>query len=268
MKNIKLNNGLSIPLIGIGTNTFGKKNSQYMGEINNDTKELEMSFDLGYRLIDTAIAYRNEGVVGRALKKTSIPRSEFVITTKLPGTDLYRKPEDIRKALSHSLEQLNVSYIDILLIHHPWDNLEEILSVWKVLESYVNEGVIKTLGVSNFNEVQLSYLLKHATIKPALNQIESHPGFWQDDIVKFAQKNNVVIEAWGPLTKVSDEAKAVLTKIGSKYQKTWAQVALRYQIERQIIVIPKSHRFEGQKENMDIFDFKLTKNEILEIAKL
>ncbi len=227
MKTIKLNNGITIPMIGIGTNTFGKENKDYMGAINDDTKPLEYAFELGYRLIDTAIAYRNESVVGLSLSKTTIDRKSFVVTTKLPGSPEYRNATQIDKAINKSLKDLNVSYIDIMLIHHPWENLEEILSVWNTLETYVKKGVIKTLGVSNFNEEQLGYLLTHANIKPALNQIESHPGFFQQELIEFSQKHGVAIQAWGPLKKVSDEAKVVLETIGKKYHKTWAQVALR-----------------------------------------
>lgn len=265
---IKLNNGVILPLVGLGTNTYGKVNHDYFGEINHDTKQLEEAIHLGYRLIDTAISYRNESVVGLALKKTNMKREDFILTTKIPGTEDYRKKDDILKAIDQSLKAFSTDYIDIVLIHHPWDQLDEILSVWRILEELVEKGVIKTIGVSNFKEKELSFLFEHATIKPALNQIESHPGFWQDDLIAFSQKLGITVEAWGSLSRVSKESINKLSSIGDKYQKTWAQVILNYQTSRNVIVIPKSHRFEGLKENFEIFDFELTKDEKALISKL
>lgn len=262
MKNIKLNNNLEIPLVGIGTNTFGKVDNQYMNEINYDTKELDSAIKVGYRLLDTAIAYRNEEVIGLAVKNSKIDRSEFIITTKLPGKEGYIKKEEVIVAVNQSLKNLKTDYIDIMLMHHPWDNNEEMLSVYKVLEEFASKGIIKTLGVSNFNNDQLKFILDNSSIKPAINQIASYPGNWQNELIKFNQANGVVVQAWSPLNRVSVEMKEVLGNIGKKYGKTWAQVILNYQVNRGVVVIPKSHRLEGQKENFDIFDFELTNEEI------
>ena len=269
MQTFTLNNGLSIPVIGTGTNTYGKVNRDYMGDINNDTTELETALALGYTLFDTAIAYRNEEVVGQAIKRSGLDRAALFITSKLPAEDVYTKDEaSIRNAVDGSLKALELDVIDLYLLHRPMENNEDNVRVWSVLEALVQEGKLRSIGVSNFDVDQLDYLLKRCTIKPAVNQIESHPGLWNDEIIDFCQKNNVYVEAWGPIKKVSDEAKAVLDAIGSKYGKSWTQVILRYQIERNVIVIPKSHHVDHQKANLEIFDFSLTGEEKTLIQKL
>lgn len=269
MEYITLNTGVKLPIIGSGTNTFGKVDRDYMEEINGDQTELKDAIELGYRHFDTAIAYRNETVVGQAIKDSGIPRSEFFITSKLPGKPEYTANEEaVRKGVEESLQALDTTYIDLYLIHHPWENLDEIVATWHVLEEYVDQGILKAIGVSNFKEPELSHLIKHARIQPAVNQIESHPGKWNDDILNYSLANQVVPEAWGPLTRVSEEAKEVLTKIGETYGKTWAQIILRYQIEREVVVIPKSHNKERQQLNLELFDFELTKDEKQRISQL
>lgn len=269
MKHITLNTGVKIPMIGSGTNTFGKVNREYMGEINGDTKELLDAISLGYRHFDTAIAYRNEKVVGSALKESGIGRNEFFITSKIPGSEQYYTSEAaIRHGIESSLQELDTDYIDLYLIHHPWNDLEGILSVWRVLEEYVDKGILKAIGVSNFEARELTYLGEHARIQPAVNQIESHPGKWNAELIDLSFKLNSIPEAWGPLTRVEDEAKAALSEIGAKYNKTWAQVILRYQVEQGIIVIPKSHNRERQAENLEVFDFELTLEEKERIGQL
>ena len=269
MQTFILNNGLRIPVMGTGTNTYGKVNRDYMGDINNDTTELESALALSYTLIDTAISYRNEGVVGLAIKRSGLDRDTLFITSKIPADDMHTKDEAcIRRAVDESLKALDLDVIDLYLLHRPLENNEDNVRVWTVLEALVQEGKLRSIGVSNFDVQQLDYLLKHCTIRPVVNQIESHPGLWNDEIIDFCQKNNVFVEAWGPVKKVSDEAKAVLDSIGSKYGKTWAQVILRYQIERNVIVIPKSHKVDNQKANLEIFDFSLTDEEKTLIQKL
>lgn len=261
MKYIKLNNNLELPLLGIGTNTFGKIDHNYMGELNYDTTELEYAISLGYRLIDTAISYRNEAVIGKAIVNANVDRSEFFITTKLPGTSDYRTSKDIDIALGESFRNLNTNYLDLLLIHHPWDNDEEMINVYRYLENWVKNGAIKSLGVSNFSKEQIDLIVNNCEIMPAVNQIASYPGNYQDDLISHCQNLGIVVQAWSPLNKVTAEMKTILNEIGQKYQKTWAQVLLNYQVNRGVVVIPKSHRYLGQKENIEIFDFKLTKDE-------
>ncbi len=259
MNNLTLNTGITIPIIGTGTNTFGKENKDFMGVINNDTSELESTLNIGYTLIDTAIGYRNESVVALGIKRSDINRNTLFITSKIPGKPEYTDTDElVEKAIESSLKELDTNYIDLYLIHHPWDDEAGIIRVWKVLERYVGKGVLKAIGVSNFNIDQLTHLLAHCTIKPAVNQIESHPGLWNDDIIDFCRINNINIEAWSPLKRIPEASLVTLKEIGMKYGKSWAQVVLRYQIERNVIVIPKSHNTQRQKENFDIFDFSLS----------
>lgn len=269
MEYITLNTGVKIPLIGTGTNTFGKLDRRYDAEITGDTSELEAAIAAGYRLIDTAISYRNESVIGEAVKKSGLARSEFFLTSKIPGRVEYTASrEAVEEAIAYSLAQLQTDYIDLYLIHHPWDNLDEIVSVWKVLEEYVDKGVLRAIGVSNFDQTQLQYLLDNARIEPAVNQVQSNAGDWNHEVITFGKKHGIVTEAWGPLSGVSDEARAKLSEIGEGYRKSWAQVSLRYQTQEGIVVIPKSHDSQRQRDNLTIFDFQLTEAEMREIAAL
>ncbi len=256
MKQIKLNSGHMIDIVGSGTNTFGKENNDYYAPITMDTRELMDAIEVGYRHFDTAISYRNEAVVGKAIKESGRGRSEFFITSKIPGEEPYIS--DVALAVTSSLEKLNVDYIDLYLIHHPWDDNAAMLEMWKTLEGYVEEGVLRSIGVSNFTKEQLDYIIEHGTIKPAVNQIQSHPGHWNDEHVAYCQSVGVDVEAWGPLSRTTLESRDALSEIGKQYNKTWAQVALRYQIERGVIVIPKSHNKTNQALNLEIFDFTLS----------
>ncbi|HHX07776.1 MAG TPA: aldo/keto reductase [Erysipelothrix sp.] len=261
MKQVLLNSQHYIDLIGSGTNTFGKEGGQYMAEITMDTTELNTAIKAGYRHFDTAVSYRNESVIGKAIQESGIARDEFFITSKIPTKPNYvESTETIQETIDESLKSLGTKYIDLYLIHHPADN-ETNLKVWKVLEKNHEAGLLKTIGVSNFNQDQLQYIMDHSKVPIAVNQIESHPGKWQEELIAFCQNHDIVVEAWGPLTRVSDEAKAILNDIGSNYHKTWAQVILNYQVSRQVVVIPKSHNAQRQKDNLNVFDFQLTPEE-------
>lgn len=269
MNTLTLNNGQTIPLIGCGTNTYGKENRAYQGTITNDTTEIESAIAAGYTLFDTAIAYRNEAVLAQGIAKANIDRSTLYLTSKIPGDPAYVGTDDlVHQHVTASLNALNTTYLDLYLIHRPWDDLQDVARVWKALEDEVRQGRLKSIGVSNFNNDQLAYLLEHATIKPSVNQIESHPGKWNDDQITFGQTRGVAIEAWSPLKGISDDAKAILSTIGKNHHKSWAQVVLRYQIERNVIVIPKSHDAQRQRENLDLFDFHLSPEERQRIQSL
>lgn len=266
---VTLNTGIDMPIVGTGTNTFGKENRDYNGAINGDITELSNAIKQGYRHIDTAISYRNESIVGEAIKKSDLARKEFFVTTKLPGRLEYtRDREAVERGIQESLDALQTDYIDLHLIHHPWEDKDEMVSVWKVLEEFVDKGVLKAIGVSNFDEAQLAHILTNARIAPAVNQIQSHPGHWNHDLINFSLSKDVIPVAWGPLSRVSEEARNALTEIGERYGKTWAQIILRYQVERGVVVIPKSHNVERQKLNLDIFDIELTPEERQTISKL
>lgn len=259
MKYIEMNNGLLIPVLGTGTNTFGKENNDFYGTITYDTKELKSAIELGYRLIDTAIFYRNEEVIGKAVKESSLDRKEFFITSKIPAEEKYTKNEEaIKQYVEESLKLIDLGYIDLYLIHFPLETNEDNLRVWKVLETYVKSGLIKSIGVSNFDEDQLGYLLEHAEIKPVLNQFQSYPGKHQQSLIDYCKANDVIPEAYQSLAKLDDKTKEELIALSEKYNKTWTQVILNYQVNEGIVVIPKSHNEKHQFENFDVFNFELS----------
>jgi diketogulonate reductase-like aldo/keto reductase len=262
MKYLTMNNGLKIPVLGTGTNTFGKENGKFNGEITYDTKELISAIELGYRLIDTAIYYRNEAVIGKAVKESNIDRSEFFITSKIPQDKAFIETNELVKHhVEQSLKLIDLDYIDLYLIHFPLESNEENLRVWRTLEIYVDQGHIKSIGVSNFNEDQLSYLIKHARIKPVLNQFQSYPGKHQQSLIDFCKANDVVPEAYQSFAKLDAKTKDTLIEMAKPYKKTWSQIILNYQVSEGLVVIPKSHNKQHQFENIDIFDFELTKKD-------
>ena len=262
MKYLKMNNGLEIPVLGTGTNTFGKENNDFFAKITYDTTELRSAIKLGYRLIDTAIMYRNEAVIGKAVKESGIDRSEFFITTKIPAEKENTETNElVHYHIKQSLKELDMDYIDLYLIHFPLETNEENLRVWKVLETFVERGLIKSIGVSNFNEEQLGYLIEHGTIKPVLNQFQSYPGRHQQSLIDYCNANDVIPEAYQSLKKLDDNTKQLLIKMAIKYDKTWSQIILNYQINEGLVVIPKSHNKKHQFENIDVFDFLLTKED-------
>ena len=259
MKYLTMNNGFLIPVLGTGTNTFGKKNNDFEGEITFDTKELVSAFSHGYRLIDTAIYYRNEAVIGKAVKESTIPREDFFITSKIPDKDEFSATDDlVRNHVNASLKAIDCGYIDLYLIHFPRSTHEENLRVWRVLEQFVDQGKIRSIGVSNFNEEQLLYILNHGRMKPVLNQFLSYPGHHNQLLIDFCQSHRIMPEAYQSIKKVSEATKEVLGKIAKSYGKTWSQVVLNYQISQGLVVIPKSHNSHHQLENMNVFDFSLT----------
>lgn len=269
MKYLSMNNGFTIPVLGTGTNTFGKRNNEFMGEITDDTKELISAFSLGYRLIDTAIYYRNEAVIGKAVKESGIPREEFFITSKIPEKDEFSGTDDlVRFHVDASIKAIDCGYLDLYLIHFPRANNEENLRVWKILETYVDLGLIRSIGVSNFNEEQLTYLLNHGRIKPVLNQFLSYPGKHNQTLIDFCKKNNIIPEAYQSIKKVTESTKATLNKLAQAYGKTWSQMVLNYQIQEGMVVIPKSHNPHHQFDNMNVFDFVLSKQDVALIRSL
>jgi len=269
MKYLRMNNGLSIPILGTGTNTFGKEDNNFHGKITYDTKELRSAIDLGYRLIDTAIYYRNEAVIGKAVKESNIDRSEFFITSKIPTDKEYIETNDkVKYHVEQSLKALDLGYIDLYLIHFPLESNKENLRVWQVLETYVDKGLLKSIGVSNFSEDQLAYLIEHARIKPVVNQFQSYPGKHQQSLIDYCKANDVIPEAYQSLAKLDAETKEKLIELARPYKKTWSQVILNYQINEDIIVIPKSHNKEHQFDNIEVFDFELTKEDIYKIKNM
>jgi diketogulonate reductase-like aldo/keto reductase len=257
MEKVILNNGVEMPILGFGVFQ------------NNDAKECEKCvYDAllaGYRLIDTAAAYQNEGAVGKAIKRSGVPREEIFVTTKLWIQDTGY--EHTKKAFARSLERLQLDYMDLYLIHQPYG---DVYGSWRAMEELYREGKIKAIGVSNFQPNRLLDLIMHNEVVPAVNQVENHPFFQQGENAEFMKENNVQIESWGPLAegKLNIFHNEVLVSIAEKYNKSVAQVVLRWLTQREVVVIPKSARKERIIENFNIFDFELSQEDMEKIATL
>ena len=268
MEYITLNSGAKMPIIGTGTNTYGKANNDYSGEILDDIPELKDAIELGYRSIDAAISYRNEALVGKVIAQSNVPRDEFFITTKIPNKDEYvASKEAVRETINQSLENFETDYIDLYLIHHPIENKDYFKQTWQFLEEYHKDGKIRSIGVSNFDEALLDELKEFATVKPAVNQIQINLKEPNTTLLERLRNEKITPVAWGPM-KATDEQIEALKEIGRNHDKTWGQILLKFQIQRGVVVIPKSHNQENQKANLDLFDFKLTDEEVHQIENL
>lgn len=253
----KLNNGIDIPAQGYGV--FRIENGP---DVYNAVLEALKS---GYRLIDTALIYGNEEGVGKAIKDSNIPREEIFITTKVWNYD--QGYDKTIKAFHRSMEVMGLDYIDLYLVHWPGEN--KYIETYKALEKLYDDKLIKAIGVCNFEIHHLENLINETKVVPAINQIEIHPLMTQKETIKFCKDNNIQVEAWGPLMqgKRGLDIKE-LEKIGSKYNKTNAQIILRWHFENKVLALPKSETPSRIKENIDIFDFSLTKDEIKNIDDL
>ena len=257
MQKIVLNNGVEMPILGFGVYQV------------TDAEECERSvYDAivtGYRSIDTAAAYGNEEAVGKAIKKSGVAREELFITTKLWIQDAGY--ESTKKAFEKSLNNLQLDYLDLYLIHQP---IGDVYGSWRAMEELYREGKIKAIGVSNFQPDRLIDLILHNEVVPAVNQIEAHPFCQQIETAKFLKENNVQIESWGPFAEGRNNIfqNELLISIAQKYKKSVAQIILRWLTQRGIVVIPKSTHKERIIENFNIFDFKLAEEDMDAIISL
>ena len=252
-----LNNGLKMPMEGFGV-------FQVPDPAQCEQAVLD-AIESGYRLIDTAAAYMNEKAVGEAIKKCGVPREELFITTKLWVQDATY--EGAKKAIQTSLDNLGLSYLDLYLIHQP---LKDYVGAYRAMEEAYKEGKLKAIGVCNFYPARLADLCETVEVIPAVNQVELHPFFQQENALAVMKEYGVVPEAWGPFAEGNHGifTHPVLTKIGDKYGKSAAQVALRWNVQRGVVVIPKSVHKDRMEQNMNIWDFNLTDEDMAEIAKL
>jgi len=257
MKYVTLNNGVKMPILGYGVFQI------------DDQEECERcvldAISVGYRSIDTAQAYGNEEAVGRAIKKCGVPREELFITTKVWISNAgYEKA---KKSIEESLKKLQLDYLDLLLIHQPFSDY---YGTYRAMEDLYKEGKIKAIGVSNFYPDRLIDLIQFNEIVPAINQVETHPFNQQVKAQEIMKKYGVQIEAWAPFAEGKNDmfTNETLKAVGDKYSKSIAQVILRYLIQRDVVVIPKSVKRERMIQNFDIFDFELSKDDIDIIAKL
>jgi 2,5-diketo-D-gluconate reductase A len=254
---VTLNNGVAMPLLGFGVFQM------------HDAEECERSvyeaLRTGYRLIDTAAAYGNEEAVGNAIKRSGVPREELFVTTKLWIQDAGEGRT--KRAFERSLERLQLDYLDLYLIHQPFG---DVYGAWRDMEQLYRDGRVRAIGVSNFQPDRLMDLIVHHDVVPAVNQIETHPFNQQIETQKFLQDNTVQIESWGPFAEGKHNIfqNEVLRSIAGKYQKTVAQVILRWLTQRGVVAIPKSVRPERIAENFTIFDFDLSPDDMAAIGTL
>ncbi|MGO4937521.1 aldo/keto reductase [Fundicoccus sp. Sow4_H7] len=257
MQYVTLNNGVEMPILGFGVFQIPDGEETYQA--------VRQAIDSGYRLIDTAASYQNEESVGRAIKDSGVDRAEIFITTKLWVQDTgYDKT---KAAFAKALKRLQLDYLDLYLIHQPYGDVH---GSWRAIEDLYREGKVRAIGVSNFQEDRLMDLIVHNEVVPAVNQVETHPFHQQVANAAFMQEQGVQIESWGPFAEGKNNLfqNETLAAIGQQYNKTVAQVVLRWLIQRGIVVIPKSVRKERMEENFNVFDFELSENDLAEIAKL
>ncbi|WP_339004196.1 aldo/keto reductase [Fusobacterium polymorphum] len=257
MKNVKLSNGVEMPILGFGVFQI------------NDLKECERvvseAIEVGYRLIDTAQVYRNEEAVGNAIKKSGIDRKECFITTKVWISN--SGYERAKASIDESLRKLKTDYIDLLLIHQPFGDY---YGTYRAMEEYYKAGKIRAIGVSNFYPDRFIDIVNFVEIKPMVNQVETHVFNQQIVPQEIMKEYGTQIESWGPFAEGKNNlfTNEILVEIGKKYNKTSAQVALKYLIQRDVVVIPKTVKKERMVQNFDIFNFELTENDMKEILKL
>ena len=254
---VELNNGVKMPILGYGVFQI------------TDPKECERcvldAIDVGYRLIDTAQAYGNEEAVGNAIKKCDVPREELFITTKVWISNAGY--ENAKKSIEESLKKLQLDYLDLLLIHQPFNDY---YGTYRAMEELHKEGKIRAIGLSNFYPDRLIDLIKFNEVVPAVNQVETHVFNQQVKAQEIMKKYGVQIQAWAPFAEGKNNlfSNETLKSVGDKYNKSVAQVALRYLIQRGVSVLPKSVNKDRMKENFNVFDFELTEEDMNLIASL
>lgn len=256
MQTVKLNNGIEMPIEGYGVFQICPEETE---------RCVLDALKTGYRSLDTAATYGNEEGVGKAIKKSGVPREEIFLTSKLWVED--QGYESAKAAFEKSLKKLGTDYLDLYLIHQPYGDY---YGSWRAMEELYNEGKIKAIGVSNFDAARLVDLIMNQTIVPAVNQVELHPFVQQTEAKKIMDEYGVQIESWGPLAegKHGILENTMLKEIADKHNKTVAQVILRWHLDRDVVIIPKSVRSERMKENLEVHDFSLDASDMEKIAGL
>lgn len=251
-----LNNGVEMPVLGFGV---------YQVDEAICERCVSEALAAGYRSIDTAAAYMNERAVGRAVRRSGIPRGELFITTKLWVQDAGY--ESAKRAFAASLERLQLDYLDLYLIHQPFG---DVYGAWRAMEELYREGKVRAIGVSNFQPDRLVDLILHNEVVPAVNQVETHPFCQQAEEAGIMARYGVQAEAWAPFAEGRNNlfGNEVLTDLAAKHRKSVAQIVLRWLIQRGIVVIPKSVHKERMAENIDVFDFTLPPEDMARIAAL
>ncbi|MDC3413604.1 aldo/keto reductase [Aquibacillus sp. 3ASR75-11] len=250
-----LHNGVEIPVFGLGVYKIPEQ------EVYDSVTS---ALALGYRHIDTASFYENEEGVGKAIKDSDIPRNDIFVTTKVWNDE--QGYDETLQAFERSLKRLEFDYVDLYLIH--WPVPGKYKETWKALEKLYKDGKVRAIGVSNFLPHHLESLMEDAEIKPMANQIELHPQLTQVETRNYCKQHNIKVEAWSPLGRANYLDDPILNEIANKHNKTPAQVILRWNVQSEIITIPKSVNTLRQKENADVFDFELTNEEVQKIDSI
>lgn len=252
MEYVTLHNQVKMPILGYGTYAI------------RDSKTILNAINLGYRLIDTAQMYGNEKEVGEAVRLSGVKREEFFIETKLSSSMSY---EGAKKGIERSLKDLNLDYIDLLLIHEPYNSSKE---MYKAMEEFYERGILKSIGISNFTSSAYKEFIKTCNVIPMVNQCETHPFYQQSSLIETMKPYKTVLQSYSPFVSGRDGIfnNQVLQEIAKKHNKSVAQVTLRFLIQQNIIAIPKSSKAEHMKQNIDIFSFELDNNDMAKIAKL
>lgn len=249
---IKLNNGIEIPKIGFGTSLI---------EGEACIENIKLALKAGYRHIDTASVYRNEKEIGIAIKESDISREEIFITSKVWKDSMGY--ENTIKSFNNSLKNLQLDYIDLFLIHWPRNNDKNLnIETWKALEYLYKHKKVRAIGVSNYLKHHLEIILNDCEICPMIDQLEFHPGLIRKETIDFCQKNNIILEAWAPLGKGKMLQNEELIKIAKKYNKSVAQLCIKWCLQNKVIPLPKTTNWDRMLDNKNVFDFTITKEDM------
>lgn len=258
-----LNNGVKIPCVAFGT---------FKAAQENNKKVIGTAIETGYRYFDTASYYGTETYLGEAIRDSGISREEFFLTSKMWKDEMGY--ENTKRAFELSLENLGTDYLDLYLIHWPlpspdfqeWKQLD--LETWRALEELYEEGRVRAIGLSNFLPHHIENILEHCKVRPMVNQIEFHPGYSQEAAVRYCQEQGIQVQAWSPLGRMRISEEPLILELAEKYQVSASQICLRYAIERDVIPLPKSSSPERMRQNQDLFNFKITKEDMYRLETL
>lgn len=256
--NLVMINGVQIPQLGFGTYKLGEAAREIV----------ESALQVGYRLLDGAQMYRNEADVGQAIRNSGVPREDLFLTSKLDNPN--HNPDAAKWSLDKTLDELGTDYVDLFLIHWPLPMYYDgnLGKTWAVMEEFYEQGLARSIGVSNFEPHHIEQVEAAANIRPMVNQIESHPYFPNEALHRFDRNHGIITEAWSPLARGRAATSPVLAQVGAQYGKTAAQVAIRWGLQRGDVLFPKSSTRAGQLENLDVFDFNLSPAQMELIASL
>ena len=259
----KLNNDMKIPCVGFGT---------YKAAEGNNVEILKTAIKAGYRYFDTASFYQTEEFVGQAIRESNLPREDFFLVSKMWKDEMgYQQTKD---ALEKSLKRLGTDYLDIYLIHWPrpsadcenWKELD--LETWRAMEELQKEGKIRGLGLSNFLPHHIKNILENGTVKPVVNQLELHPGYMQQAAVQYCKEHGIQMQAWSPIGRRRILEDGLILELAGKYQVSPAQLCLRFLLQNDIIPLPKSSSMERMKQNMDLFHFEISEEDVSRLATM